>query len=132
VCIIVSLQGKRKEWPLFYGIVRWGLLSAYEQLNKKVLGLLIKELGIYPPGSIVQLSNAKYALVMGVCKEAILKPNVMLYDPSIPKSDAAIISLKKEKELKIEKVIVANKLPENIREYLNPRARVNYYFEYND
>lgn len=102
-----------------------------KQLNSKVLGLLIKQLGIYPPGSIVQLNNEKYALVMSVSKENILQPNVLLYDPSIPKNDAAIISLS-EKELKIEKVIVPSKLPENIREYLNPRARVNYYFEHND
>lgn len=101
-----------------------------KQLNRQVLGLLVKELGIYPPGSIVQLSNEKYALVMSVCKENILQPNVMLYDPSIPKNDAAIISLS-EKELKIEKVINASKLPESVKEYLNPRTRVNYYFEHN-
>lgn len=101
-----------------------------KQLNKKVLGLLVKELGIYPPGSIVQLSNEKLALVMSVCKTNILQPNVMLYDPSIPKNDAAIISLS-EKELKIEKVISVSKLPENVRAYLNPRTRLNYYFEHN-
>ncbi|PKF63132.1 HD family phosphohydrolase [Psychromonas sp. psych-6C06] len=101
------------------------------QLNKEILGLLVKELGIYPPGCIVQLCNEKYALVLSVSKENILQPNVMIYDPSIPKNDAAIISLS-EKELKIEKVIIPSRLPENIREYLNPRARVNYYFEHND
>lgn len=102
-----------------------------KQLNTEVLGLLIKQLGIYPPGSIVQLNNDKLALVMSVSKENILQPNVMLYDPSIPKNDAAIISLS-EKELTIEKVIVPSKLPDNVREYLNPRTRVNYYFEHND
>ncbi len=102
-----------------------------EQLNKKVLGLLIKELGIYPPGCIVELCNGKIALVMSVTKDNILQPNVMVYDPSIPKNDAAIISLS-EKELKIEKVIIPSKLPENIQEYLNPRARVNYYFEHTE
>ena len=100
-----------------------------KQLNKEVLGLLIKELGIYPPGCIVQLSNEKLALVMSVSKDNILQPNVMIYDPSIPKSDAPIISLSKLK-LKIEKVILPSKLPANIQEYLNPRVRVNYYFEH--
>ena len=103
--------------------------SRGEKLNKEILGLLIKELGVYPPGSIVPLSNGKYALVMSASKENILQPHVMLYDSSIPKNDAAIISLS-EKELKIEKVLIANKLPEHIKEYLNPRTRVNYYFEH--
>ena len=102
-----------------------------EQLNKEVLGLLVKELGVYPPGCIVQLCNEKYALVMSVSKANIIQPNVMIYDPSIPKNDAAIISLS-EKELKIQRVIIPNKLPKNIQEYLNPRARVNYYFEHAD
>jgi putative nucleotidyltransferase with HDIG domain len=99
------------------------------KLNKEVLGLLIKELGVYPPGSIVQLSNKKYALVMSVSKENILQPNVLIYDSSIPKHDAAIISLS-EKELKIDKALNVSKLPEHINEYLNPRTRVNYFFEH--
>jgi len=102
-----------------------------EKLNRKVLRLLIKELGVYPPGSIVQLNNEKIALVMSVSKENILQPNVMIYDSSIPKHDAAIISLS-EKDLKIEKVLQPSKLPENITEYLTPRTRVNYYFEENN
>ena len=97
-----------------------------EKLNKKVLGLLIKELGVYPPGSIVQLSNEMYALVMSVCKENILCPNVMLYDPLIPKSEAVTVSLS-EKKLTVSKVINPNKLSEKVRQYLNPRVRINYY-----
>lgn len=99
-----------------------------KQLNKEVLGLLIKELGVYPPGSIVELSNQKLALVMSVTKNNILQPNVLIYDPSIPKNEAPIISLS-AKELTIKKVILPNKLPEKIKQYLNPRTRVNYYFE---
>ena len=102
-----------------------------KQLNSKVLGLLIKELGIYPPGSIVQLSNQTYALVISVTKNNILQPNVLIYDPSIPKNNAPIIALS-DTQLKIDKVILPSKLPENIQEYLNPRARVNYYFEHSD
>ncbi|MCW8996130.1 MAG: DUF3391 domain-containing protein [Psychromonas sp.] len=102
-----------------------------EQLNKKILGLLIKELGVYPPGSVVQLCNQKYALVMSVCKSDILQPNVLIYDPAVPKNEAPIISLSKA-ALKIEKVLSAAKLPENIKEYLNPRTRISYYFEHTE
>jgi HD-GYP domain-containing protein (c-di-GMP phosphodiesterase class II) len=102
-----------------------------DKLNKEVLGLLIKELGVYPPGSIVQLSNGELALVISVSKENILQPNVMLYDSTVPKQDAVVISLN-EKELKIEKVLTTNQLPEHIKEYLNPRTRVNYYFEHDN
>ncbi|MFT6984918.1 MAG: HD-GYP domain-containing protein (c-di-GMP phosphodiesterase class II) [Psychromonas sp.] len=102
-----------------------------KQLNQEVLGLLVKELGIYPPGSIVQLSNGKIALVISVSRDNILQPNVLIFDPSIPKNNAPIISIGKLK-LKIEKVILPTQLPENIKEYLNPRARINYYFEHTE
>lgn len=78
---------------------------------------------------IVQLCNEKYALLISVRKENILQPNVMIYGPSIPKNDAAIIVLS-EKELKIKEVIIPSRLPDNIQENLNLRVRVNYYFEH--
>ena len=102
-----------------------------KQLNRDILGLLIKELGIYPPGCVVLLCNQKYALVMSANKSDILQPNILIYDPAVPKNDAPIIALSKTK-LKIEKVILPSKLPENIQEYLNPRTRINYYFEHNE
>jgi hypothetical protein len=100
-----------------------------KQLNPKILGLLIQELGIYPPGSVVLLCNQKYALVMSVCKKNILQPDVLIYDPSIPKKDAPIMSLNKL-NLKIEKVISPLALPDNIQKYLNPRMQINYSVEH--
>lgn len=96
-----------------------------KQLNDEILGLLIKALGIYPPSSIVQLSNQKYALVIRTSEANILQPDVLIYDPLTPKNDAPIISLSKEK-LKIEKVILTATLPEEIQEYLNLRSLSNY------
>lgn len=98
------------------------------QLNKDVLGILIKKLGIYPPGCVVQLSNKKIALVISVSENNIMQPSVLIYDPSIPKKEAPIIELV-ENELTIEKVILATKLPEEVKKYLNPCDCVNYYFD---
>ncbi|WP_354624099.1 HD domain-containing phosphohydrolase [Psychromonas sp. MME2] len=99
-----------------------------KQLNKEVLGILIKKLGVYPPGCFVQLSNQQIGLVISVTENNILQPNILIYDPSIPKNEAPIIALS-EKELKIEKVISMAQLPEQIKEYLNPCETVSYYFD---
>lgn len=92
------------------------------------LSLLIKFMGIYPPGTVVQLSNDMVGLVISVNSRNILFPNVLIYDPSVPRTQAPIIDLA-EKEIKIVNAILPNKLPDKVREYLNPRSRISYFFD---
>ncbi len=88
-------------------------------------------MGVYPPGTVVKLSNEMVGLVVSINSGNLLCPNVLIYDPTVPKLQAPIIPLE-EKELKVESVIHPDRLPEEIREYLNPRARISYYFEDNN
>ncbi|MGR5306314.1 HD-GYP domain-containing protein [Vibrio mediterranei] len=99
--------------------------------NQENLNILIKYMGVYPPGTVVKLSNEMVGLVISINSGNLLCPNVLIYDPTVPKLQAPIIPLE-EKELKVESVIHPDRLPEEIREYLNPRARISYYFEDNN
>ncbi|AIW15081.1 HD-GYP domain-containing protein [Vibrio tubiashii] len=99
--------------------------------NNENLSLLIKFMGIYPPGTVVQLSNDMVGLVISVNAQNILHPNVLIYDPSVPRTQAPIIDLA-EKEIKIVNAILPTKLPDKVREYLNPRSRISYFFDSDD
>ena len=101
------------------------------QYNNENLNLLIKFMGVYPPGTVVQLSNDMVGLVISVNAKNILYPNVLIYDPSVPRTQAPIIDLA-EKEIKIVNAILPNKLPDKVREYLNPRSRISYFFDSDD
>lgn len=92
------------------------------------LNILIKFMGVYPPGTVVQLSNDMVGLVISVNSKSILYPNVLIYDPSVPRTQAPIIDLA-EKEIKIVNAILPHKLPDKVREYLNPRSRISYFFD---
>ncbi|MBW3806972.1 DUF3391 domain-containing protein [Aeromonas jandaei] len=100
------------------------------QFNPEYLSMLIRLMGIYPPGSVVQLSNGQVGLVMSVNASRLLYPSVLVYDPRIPRQEAAIIDLQ-QAELSIAKVIHPKRLPPAVFEYLNPRTRISYYFEHN-
>ncbi|MGL5775594.1 MAG: HD-GYP domain-containing protein, partial [Aeromonas veronii] len=100
------------------------------QFNPEYLSMLIRLMGIYPPGSVVQLSNGQVGLVMSVNASRLLYPSVLVYDPRIPRQEAAIIDLQ-QAELSIAKVIHPKRLPPEVFEYLNPRTRISYYFEHN-
>lgn len=102
-----------------------------KQLNKDYIGLLVKQLGIYPPGSVVQLSNGQVGLVMSVNPKRLLFPSVLIYDPSIPRQEAPIIDLE-DVGLTIGKVISPSRLPAPVFEYLNPRTRISFYFDHSN
>ena len=99
------------------------------QFNADHLGMLIRLMGVYPPGSVVQLSNGQVGLVMSVNASRLLYPAVLVYDPRIPRQEAAIIDLDAA-GLTIAKVIQPKRLPPAVFEYLNPRTRISYYFEH--
>ncbi|HAS6013442.1 TPA: HD family phosphohydrolase, partial [Vibrio cholerae] len=80
------------------------------------------------PGTVVQLSNDMVGLVISVNASSLLYPNVLIYDPSVPRSQAPIIDLA-DRDLKIVNAILPNKLPDKVRDYLNPRSRISYFFD---
>ncbi|MGD1395938.1 HD-GYP domain-containing protein [Vibrio harveyi] len=92
------------------------------------LNILIKFMGVFPPGTVVQLSNNMVGLVISVNASHLLFPNVLVYDPGVPRTQAPIIDLA-SKDIKIVNAIHPSKLPEKIKEYLNPRSRISYFFD---
>lgn len=99
------------------------------KFDAKVLQVLIKNLGVYPPGSIVKLSNDALALVQSVNPKKPLRPWVLLYDPSVPKEEAIMLDLEQEPEINISKAIRPAQLPAAVFNYLSPRKRVTYFFD---
>lgn len=100
------------------------------QFDPAIMATLVKSLGVYPPGTLVRLSNEAIGLVMNVNVGKPLRPRVLVYDAEIPKEDAIILDLAEEnKELSINASIRPGLLPRAIFNYLNPRKRVNYYVD---
>lgn len=92
------------------------------------LNTFIRCMGVYPPGSIVMLSNENYALVVSVNSTRPLKPQVLVYIPGTPKEEAPILDLELETSLNISKSLKASQLPREALEYLSPRKRITYFF----
>lgn len=100
------------------------------QFDSAIMATMIKSLGVYPPGTIVRLSNEAIGLVMNVNVGKPLRPRVLVYDAEIPKEDAIILDLADESsDISVTGSIRPGLLPKVIFDYLNPRKRVNYYFD---
>ncbi len=97
-----------------------------KKLDRKILERFIRLMGIYPPGTLVQLNDGSYGIVVGKNPASPHKPVVLLYDPSVPSSKAPVISLQEEKNLSIVKSLKPSNLPEEVFYYLNPPLRIAY------
>jgi len=96
--------------------------------DKQVLHAFAKSIGIYPPGSVVQLSDGRYGLVIGVNTEALMCPSVLIYEPSVSKAQAPVVDLLETADLNVKNCLAAAMVPKEILDYLNPRGRVAYFY----
>ncbi len=100
-----------------------------ERFDQVALKAFIRCMGVYPPGSLVQLEDGRFGLVLGMHPTLPLKPTVIVYEPNVPKTEALILNLEQEPQLAIAKSVRVSELDEAAREYLNPRQQVSYYVD---
>jgi len=93
------------------------------------LKAFIRCMGVYPPGSLVQLEDERYALVLGMHPTLPMKPTLIVYDPAVPKEEALIVNLEAEPKLAIASSMRPSQLPPAALEYLNPRQQLTYYVD---
>ena len=55
------------------------------QFDPTAMATLVKSLGVYPPGTLVRLSNDAMGLVMNMNVGKPLRPRILVYDEKIPK-----------------------------------------------
>lgn len=94
-----------------------------------VLGAFIRMMGVYPPGSVVQLVNDRYAIVVSVNSSRPLRPKVIVHDSRVPKDEAPVLDLETMPELGIRRSLKPAQLPRDALDYLSPRKRICYFFE---
>jgi putative nucleotidyltransferase with HDIG domain len=96
--------------------------------DEAILSKLVHVLGVYPPGSLVRLSNGVTGMVISVNAGKPLQPTLMIYDAAVPKNEAIILDLSEFPELGIAKALRPGALAPSVFDYLSPRKRMTYYF----
>ncbi|WP_165967757.1 HD-GYP domain-containing protein [Sapientia aquatica] len=93
-----------------------------------MLTTFIRSMGVYPPGTIVKLSDDTFGMVVSVNPDKPLRPSVLIYDADVPKEEAIILDLGQETEVSVKDSLKASQLSPEIYDYLSPRMRMSYYF----
>ncbi len=99
------------------------------QFDMTMLNAFIRMMGVYPAGSLVQLTDDRYASVVSVNSSRPLKPRVLVCDTRVPPAEALLVNLDQFHDLGIRRSLKPSQLPAAVRDYLQPRLRMDYFFE---
>ncbi len=98
---------------------------------KNLVELFVRCVGVYPPGTLVELTGGRMAMVMSHNLRDALRPEVLIHDPAVPVREAAIVELEKERGIHILRSVRPRELSAEAFNYLTPRSRLCYYFQWN-
>lgn len=100
-----------------------------KQYDSTVLSSFIRMMGVYPPGSLVELSDGHFGLVVSVNSSRPLKPCIIIHEPRVPREEAPVEDLEHLPNLSIRRSLKPLQLPKATFDYLSPRQRMCYFFE---
>ncbi len=99
------------------------------KFDMAILSGFIRMMGVYPAGSLVQLTDDRYAMVTQVNSSRPLKPSVLVHEPGVPRDEAVVLDLESLPDLGIRRSLPLAKLPAAAATFLAPKPRVTYYFD---
>lgn len=98
-------------------LYRDGQVQRTGDIPEDIVLTLVSVLGVYPPGTVVELADGQLGLVTSVNAQDSTKPRVMLCTPEIPLDEAMIIDLSQEART-ITHSIHPRTLPKPAQDYL--------------
>ena len=90
---------------------------------------LVRVLGVYPPGSLVLLSNEAIGMVVNINISNRLRPMILLYSEGASPYRAQVLDLEEHKDITICQNLRPRDVSREAAEFLNPRHMVNYLVE---
>jgi putative nucleotidyltransferase with HDIG domain len=98
------------------------------QFDQTILRRFIKCLGIYPPGSVVRLSDQSLATVLSTNPQQPLRPFIQMltYDSD---EDGEIIDLRETLDLNIIQCLKPEQLPDIMQRMLRQKQRTSYFID---
>ncbi len=94
-----------------------------------ILAAFIRLMGVYPPGSLVQLVDGRFAQVTGVNAAHPLRPVVSVQRGEGADAGTLSIDLSAHRQLGIRRSVRPAQLPRAVLDALLPGSRICYYFE---
>ncbi len=102
-------------------------LTGKTTFSEEVIVALIQILSVYPPGTVVELTDKSIGLVMSINLQARMRPLVILYDPTVDQANPNIANLSLDTNRSIARSITRNELSQEVSGYLNLTRWTGYF-----
>ena len=96
--------------------------------STEVVVALIHTLGVYPPGTVVSLSDGSFGLVLNINFKNRMKPLVLMYHPT-PGQEPHTIDLLGDQTLSILRAVPREELPRPIVEFFRLKRWTGYFIQ---
>jgi putative nucleotidyltransferase with HDIG domain len=96
--------------------------------DQTILRRFIKCLGIYPPGSVVRLSDQKLATVLSTNPQQPLRPFIQMLTDS-EEEDGEIIDLREALDINIIQCLKPEQLPNLLQRMMRQKQRTSYFLD---
>lgn len=112
-----------------------GMMFAQQRhlFDQQMLRRFIKCLGIYPPGSVVRLSDHRLATVISTNPQQPLRPFVQLLpEPALPTedmNDGQMLDLREAMDINITQCVKSEQLPTRLLHHLPFKQRMSYFLD---
>jgi HD-GYP domain-containing protein (c-di-GMP phosphodiesterase class II) len=103
--------------------------QGHKRFDATVLNAFIRLMGVYPAGSLVQLTDDRFAIVVGVNSSRPLKPSVLVHNGSANAGRPECVDLQQTPNLGIRRSLAASRVPAEALQALDPSPQVLYFFE---
>ena len=100
-----------------------------KQHDGTILGAFIDVMGIYPAGTVVQLTDGRFAIVVEVNSSRAIAPRVLVHEPELPNDEALFVDLDRRNGPGIVRAVRPAELSREALAYLQPRRRLAYFCE---
>lgn len=96
------------------------------ELRTDILVSFIRGIGVYPPGTLVELSDGNRGMVIALGKDTKIKPTVLVYAEKEPVDGPILLDLAEE-DLKVERTLVPEDLSPEEFDYFSPDRSLGFY-----
>jgi HD-GYP domain-containing protein (c-di-GMP phosphodiesterase class II) len=100
-----------------------------KQLSVKVIIALIRVISVYPPGTLLELSDGSIGIVLYTNARARLRPAVMAYEERGSELESRLVDLNAQREISIRRVMAPEEMPPHLLDHMMPAEALNCLLE---
>ncbi len=91
-----------------------------QQLSVKVIIALVRVISVYPPGTLLELSDSSIGIVLHTNARERLRPVVMAYEERGSALEAHLVDLNERRDISIMRVIAPAEVPPHLVDRITP------------